>query len=50
MYTVLCAKRVENGILHTLGIFSVMEHAMDTHDPQLSLIIRHMTVTCQIWR
>ena len=28
--TVLCAKRVENGFLHTLGIISVILHAIHT--------------------
>ena len=30
--TVLCAKRVENGFLHTLGIISVILHAIHTQD------------------
>ena len=30
--TVLCAKRVENGFLHTLGITSVILHAIHTQD------------------
>ena len=31
-YTVLCAKRGENGLLHTLGIISVILHAIHTQD------------------
>ena len=30
--TVLCAKRGENGLLHTLGIMSVILHAIHTQD------------------
>ena len=30
--TLLCAKRGENGFLHTLGIFSVILHAIHTQD------------------
>ena len=32
MYTVLCAKRVENGFLHTFGIISVILHPIHTQD------------------
>ena len=42
--TVLCAKRAENGFFHTLGIISVILHALHTqdisHDPQSLLISR----------